>query len=148
MMARAAGKRRTGAAAVETAFVLIPIFMFFGGVFEYGRFLMDRQVVNNAAREGCRFALANNTDTQIATEVTNVVNQNMAGRLGDFSSFSVSLSGTHNGVNTPVNNLMPGDMITVQVTSTFHFMDVIPILPMPTAVPMNTACTMIVEGGT
>ena len=44
--------------------------MFIMGVFEYGRLLMDWNVLNNAAREGCRYALANNTSTTISTDVT------------------------------------------------------------------------------
>ena len=31
-------------------------------VFEYSRLLMDWNLLNNAAREGCRYALANNTE--------------------------------------------------------------------------------------
>ena len=43
--------------------------MFIFGVFEYGRLLMDWNVLNNAAREGCRYALVNNTSTTISTDV-------------------------------------------------------------------------------
>ena len=39
------------------------------GVFEYGRLFMDWNLLNNAAREGCRYALANNTSTTISTDV-------------------------------------------------------------------------------
>ena len=41
--------------------------MFVLGVFEYSRLLMDWNLLNNAAREGCRYALANNTSTTINT---------------------------------------------------------------------------------
>ena len=63
------GNRRWGAMAIETALVMIPTVMFLFGVFEYGRLLMDWNVLNNAAREGCRFALANNTDATLAADV-------------------------------------------------------------------------------
>jgi Flp pilus assembly protein TadG len=150
-------KRRTAAAAVETAFILIPIMMFFGGVFEYGRFLMTRQLVNNATREACRWALANTgsagTNSVIQTTVYNTVSQYMAGRqTKDFASWgtsNVTCTGMQNGTSVAdVTTLYPGDFITVSVTATYKFMDVIPILPMPQQVPMNSACTMIVEGGT
>ena len=52
--------------------------MFIIGVFEYGRLLMDWNVLNNAAREGCRYALANNTSTTISTDVTTLVTTYMA----------------------------------------------------------------------
>ena len=48
------GRRQRGAVAVETAMVIIPLLMFMFGVFEYGRLLMTWNVLNNAAREGCR----------------------------------------------------------------------------------------------
>ena len=63
------GPRRSGAETVETAMVMIWLVMFVFGVFEYGRLLMDWNMLNNAAREGCRYALANNTSTTISTEV-------------------------------------------------------------------------------
>ena len=55
------GESTRGAAAVETAMVMIRMLMFVFGIFEYGRLLMDWNLLNNAAREGCRYALANNT---------------------------------------------------------------------------------------
>ena len=50
---------RSGAAAVEAAFILIPVMLIVFGIFQYGRLLMDWNVLNNAAREGCRYALVN-----------------------------------------------------------------------------------------
>src|SRR5438445_13167700 len=108
--------RRWGATAVETALVMIPLIMFVFGVFEYGRLLMDWNVLNNAAREGCRYALVNNTATTISADVKSVVTARMSGRDGSFTSFTVTVSGTHLGVATPVNNLVPGDFITVTVS--------------------------------
>jgi Flp pilus assembly protein TadG len=51
--------KRPGAAAVETAFVLIAFFLFVFAVFEYGRLVMVRHIVDNAAREGARLAVVN-----------------------------------------------------------------------------------------
>ena len=59
--------RRWGATAVETALVMIPLIMFVFGVFEYGRFLMVRQMVDNAAREGARQAVIGTSTLDIAT---------------------------------------------------------------------------------
>lgn len=47
--------RRKGAVAVETAFMLIFVFLpIVLGIVEFGRAVMVRQVISNAAREGCR----------------------------------------------------------------------------------------------
>ncbi len=142
------GNRRRGATAVETAMVLIPLLMFLFGIFEYGRLLMDWNLLNNAAREGCRYALANNTNVAITSNVQSVVASYMAGRDAGFSTFTVTVSGTHLGTSTPVNNLAPGDMITVSVTGSYRFMNIIPLVSMPSLFSLNSSVTMICEGGT
>jgi Flp pilus assembly protein TadG len=141
--------RRWGAAAVETALVMLPMIMFLTGVFEYGRLLMVWNVVNNAAREGCRYALANNTTSTIVTDVQNVVTTRMAGQTAAFNSgtFSVTVSGTHLGTSTTVTNLLPGDLVTVSISGNFKFMNIIPVVPMP-SLTIKSAVTMLCEGGT
>jgi Flp pilus assembly protein TadG len=47
---------RTGVAAVETAFILIPLFTLLACTWEAGRLLEAQQVLVNAAREGARAA--------------------------------------------------------------------------------------------
>jgi Flp pilus assembly protein TadG len=143
--------RRFGATAVETALVMLPFFMFVFGVLEYGRMLMAWNVLNNAAREGCRFALVNNTDTTLSTDVTTQVTNRMAGlNTTAFSSFTVTVSGTHAGVTytgNAVNNLVAGDLITVTVTGTYQFMNIIPLVTMP-KLTITSAPTMVCEGAT
>ena len=142
-------KRRRGATAVETSLVLIPMLMLLFGVFEYGRFLMDRNVLDNAAREGCRYALANNnTDPNVVTSVQNIVNTVMGGRQNAFSGFTVTVSGTHNGAATPVGQLAPGDQITVQVSGTYHLLNIVPLVSLQPSFTMASSVTMICEGGT
>ncbi len=146
--AQACGNRRRGATAVETAVVLIPLLMFLFGIFEYGRFLMDWNLLDNATREGCRYALANNTNTSINANVQAVVTSYMAGRDASFSNFTVTVSGTHSGVSTAVNSLAPGDPITVTVSGQYRFMNIIPVISMPSFVSLSSSSTMICEGGT
>lgn len=142
------GARRSAAAAVETAVVLIPFMMFALGIMEYGRLLMVINVVNDAAREGCRYALVNNTSSTISTSVTTQVTNRMCGlNTTAFSSFSVSVSGTHNGVSTAVNNLVAGDLITVTVSGQYKFMNIIPFITMP-SFTITSAPTMVCEGAT
>jgi Flp pilus assembly protein TadG len=138
------GGQRWGAAAVETAFVMIPVCLFMFGTFQYGRLLMDWNVLNNAAREGCRWALVNNTDPTIATDVQTLVTSKMGGELASFSNFTVSVSGTHGGVSTPVNNLVAGDLITVTASGKYIFIN-LPFIPTP-SLTITSAVTMVCEG--
>ena len=142
------GRRRSGATAVETALVLVPMMMVFFGIFEYGRLLMTWNLLNNAAREGCRYALVNNTSTTINTDVQNLVTSYMAGQTSSLNNFTVTVSGTHQGVSTPVNNLVAGDMITVTVTGQYQFMNVIPRITLPNNLTLTSSVTMICEGVT
>jgi Flp pilus assembly protein TadG len=142
------GNGRSGAMALETALVMIPTVMFLFGVFEYGRLLMDWNVLNNAAREGCRFALTNNTDTTLATDVQNLVTSKMGQEISSFSSFTVTVSGVHGGVTytgNNVNNLTAGDFITVTVSGKYKFMNIFPFVSMPN-LTINSAVTMVCEG--
>ena len=150
IIGKSCGDRRRGATAVETALVLMPLLMFLFGIFEYGRLLMDWNLLDNAAREGCRYALANNQDTTLSTDVTSIVTNYMAGRNTSFSGFTVSVSGTHQGTvytGNAVNVLAPGDVITVTVSGNYQFMNIIPLLSLPNAFSVSSAVTMICEGG-
>ena len=141
--------RRWGAVVVETSVIIGLVAMIVFGVFEYSRLLMDWNLLNNAAREGCRYALANNTSTTVSTtDVPNIVTTYMAGQNKDFSNFTVTVTGTHLGVSTPVNNLVPGDAITVTVTGTYKFMNIIPYIHMPSSFVITSGVTMLCEGGT
>jgi Flp pilus assembly protein TadG len=140
--------RRRGAVAVETALVMIAMTSLVFGIFEYSRLLMDWDLLNNAAREGCRYAIANNTNSSISANVQSTVTSFMGGRTASFSSFTVSVSGTHQGVSTAVNNLAPGDLITVTVSGNYQFLNIIPLIHMPTTFSISSAVTMICEGGT
>jgi Flp pilus assembly protein TadG len=139
--------RRLGATAVETAMVMVPMIVFLTGVFEYGRFLMDRNVLNNAAREGCRYALANNTALTINSDVSGVVTSYLGREVNSYSNLSITVTGTHAGASTAVNNLVAGDYITVTVSGTYQFMNIIPLVPMPT-LTVTSAVTMTCEGAT
>jgi Flp pilus assembly protein TadG len=134
---------RAGAATLEMAMVMLPVILLFCGVFQYGRLLMTWNVLNNGAREGCRYALVNNTKTTIATDVDSVVRTTMGNQVSYFNNFSVTVTGTHLGVTTPVNNLVAGDFITVTVQGDYQFIN----LPIPTpTMTMKSAVTMVCEG--
>ena len=60
--------RRNGATLVETAVVISIALLFMFAIFEYGRYVMFRQIIENAAREGVRQAVVN-TSSQTAADV-------------------------------------------------------------------------------
>jgi len=140
--------RRRGAVPVEAALVLVTLMMFLFGTFEYGRLLLDWSLLNNAAREGCRYALANNTSSTINSTVSGIVTTMMAGRTSSFSNFTVTVTGTHQGVATAVNNLTAGDLVTVTVSGKYSFMNIVPVVHMPSSYSITSAVVMVCEGGT
>ncbi len=140
-------RRRRGATVLEAALILIWLVVFMSASFEYSRLLFNWSLLNNAAREGCRYALTHNTSTTINSDVQGVVTSFMAGQTGNFSSFTVTVSGTHQGVSTPVNNLSPGDLIAVTVSGKYNYMNIIPLVPRPPALTITSTFQMVCEGG-
>jgi len=76
LRSRANGDRR-GATVVETAFVLLIAITLTLAIYDYARYFMLSQLVNNAAREGARQAVAN-TNSQNTAMIQNTVVQYMA----------------------------------------------------------------------
>jgi Flp pilus assembly protein TadG len=139
--------RRRGAVAVETSMVLIFMLSFVFGIFEFSRLFMNWNLLNNAAREGCRYAVVNNTSPTIGTEVLTTATKFMAGQTGSFTNFTVTVTGAHQGVTTAVNNLAPGDMITVTASGTYKWMNIVPLAKLPTSFSITSAVIMGCEGG-
>jgi Flp pilus assembly protein TadG len=69
--------RRRGATALEMAFVLSVTLIITFAIYDYCRYFMLSQLVNNAAREGARQAVAT-TNTQNTAAIQNTVVQYMA----------------------------------------------------------------------
>ena len=90
---------RRAATVVETAFVLlIAVTMTFAS-YDYGRYFMLSQLVNNAAREGARLAAAN-TNTQNTAMIQNTVVQYLANQ---------------NFTDTAGNAFNASDVVVIQV---------------------------------
>jgi Flp pilus assembly protein TadG len=154
--------RRPGMTLVETVIVIMIVVMIIFGIFEYCRYLMVRNLMDNAARTGLRYAIVNNTSTTVAADTSTVVTggtltsgtvvpDRMAGQeTTAFKSgtFTVTVSGVHNGTTYTGNNvnaLVAGDMMTVTVTGTFNFMNIMPIINLGT-MTMTSSPTMVCEG--
>jgi Flp pilus assembly protein TadG len=117
------GRARAGTTIVEFAIVISACLMFLLGIFEYGRFIMIRQVLDNAAREGVRQAISG-TATLTTSDIQATVTNFLAGQPVSNLNIQVYLSdSTGNNVGS-WNNATFGQPIAVQVTGTYA-----PILP-------------------
>lgn len=121
---------RRGATAVETAFVMLIAVTLTFAIYEYGRYFMLSQLVNNAAREGARQAVANtntqNTAMIQATVVNYLANQNYTDSSGNAFSASdvvvVQVNPATGQPTTPDSNWYDtpfGGSIMVQVNAKF-----------------------------
>ena len=101
-------------------------------VFDYGRLLMTRHVVDNAAREGARLAVTgtNNLTTQ---DVLDRVQNCLAGRGLGGLSVQVYKADPVSGANVgPWNDAGLGECIAVSISGNYQ-----PVLPNLTLLPAN-----------
>lgn len=144
--------RRRGAVLVESAVVLPVVIIFLFGIFEYGRYLMTMQLLSNAAREACRYAVAHTQPVIIGgvtygnatSDVTSKFTSMMGGTSISGQSVSVYLSdslGTNLGTWT---NAQPGDAICVRVTGTYQVATPT-LLFMSSSIPVDIKAVMRTE---
>jgi Flp pilus assembly protein TadG len=82
--------RRSGSTLVQVAIVLPIALLLTFAIYEYSRYFMLSQLVNNAAREGARQAVAN-TNTQNTAMIQNTVITYLAGQnLQDSAGKAIS----------------------------------------------------------
>lgn len=79
---------RRGTTMIETAMVLPLFILFIFGIFEYGRYMFVRHIMDNAAREGARYAVVNTNNLTAAQVITYTTNQ-MAAQAQQFTSPAV-----------------------------------------------------------
>ena len=60
-------RRRIGSTIVQAAIVLPVMLLFLFGILEYSRYVMLLQVMTNAAREGCRYAVMHTDPVTISS---------------------------------------------------------------------------------
>src|SRR5262249_25661101 len=104
----------------------VALFLLFS-VYEYGRYVMMKQLMENAAREGARFAAAHTADMTTA-EVQNQVATYMCGLDGQLSGHSVSVTGlalrdgpvyTAGTTFSDWTQASPTDGVVVTITGTY-----------------------------
>jgi Flp pilus assembly protein TadG len=110
---------RSGATTVETAVVISIALLFMFAIFEYGRYVMFRQIVENAAREGARQAVVN-TSSQTTADIQATVTHYLAGQQLANLTIDVYKADINTGANLgPWTGAAFGEGIAVEVTGDY-----------------------------
>src|SRR5262245_21699770 len=110
---------RSGATLVETAVVVSIALIFMFAIFEYGRYVMFRQIVENAAREGVRQAVVN-TSSQTTTDIEATVTRFLAGQQLSNLSIQVYKADINTGANLgPWTSAAFGEGVAVEVSGEY-----------------------------
>ena len=102
-------RNRRGAAAVEFAVVAPVFFLLIFGMIEYGRLVMVQQVLTNAAREGARVGVLDNSTT---AEVNSAVNSYLTSSKINSATITVNPN--------PPSSATYGNPVTVTVSVPFN----------------------------
>jgi Flp pilus assembly protein TadG len=130
-----------GAAIVETALILSIALVFLFGVFEFGRVLMMRQLLDNAAREGARLAVVG-TDRLTTQDIRDCVTRRMAGQTLSNMSIQVYKADLTTGSSIGSwTDAALGDGIAVTISGIYQ-----PLIPVKFAVPMMSTPITLLTG--
>ena len=137
-------KLRHGAVLVEAALVLPICFALILGLFEFGRFVMIRHLIDNAAREGARTAVVS-TNTLTTQDIRNCVTNRMAGQTLQGMTIQVYKADPTTGANIGEwTDAGLGECIAVEISGNF-----IPIVPtislVPCPLPLTAKAVMYSE---
>jgi Flp pilus assembly protein TadG len=135
------GLRRRGVTAVETAIVIGVCLLLLLAIFEYGRFIMIKQLVENAAREGARRATVS-TASATTQDIQNTVTHYLVGQPVQNLNIQVYKADPTSGANLGSwTSAQFGDGIAVQVTGGYQ-----PMLPtfgfLPSTVSIQATALM------
>jgi Flp pilus assembly protein TadG len=137
---RTSANRRRGVTLVETAIVLNLFLLMMFAIMEYGRFVMQGQLLINAAREGARYATVN-TSTVTTAQVKSYVTSYLAGQLPASLTINVYQADPTTGANVGSwTNASAGTPIAVEITGTYR-----PMLPITSILP-RVAVGMALSG--
>lgn len=126
-------KDARGATLVEFALASILFFTITFGTIEFGRMILDYNIVSNAAREGVRYAIVRGSASG-RTATADEVKQYVVGR-------SVGLLSTSNVTVTWPTNKAVGSVVRVQVQ--YSFTPIVTLLPQ-TAVNLSSTTQAII----
>ena len=118
--------------------------VFLLGLYDFGRVIMMRQVVNNAAREGCRYAVVSTT-TATTSQVQSYVTNYLCGQQIKSLAINVYQADPTTGANLGAwTNAGLSNSIGVQITGTISTMT--PTFSrLASSVPVQATCIMSSE---
>jgi Flp pilus assembly protein TadG len=144
--------RRNAATIVEVTVMVAMLLMLLFGIIEYGRFLMARQVLESAAREGARYAVVHTYDKTTA-DVQNVTFDSLAGQQKQLEGFSktsniqvyragtdgnpVNSGNSWNHANNNWKDAVFAEPIAVRITGNYR-----PLLPSFLLIAVNSSGTI------
>jgi hypothetical protein len=156
--AEASRRHPRGQAMTEFALILFPFLLLLYGIIEFGRYVYTVEIMNNAAREGARFAIVHGAislschqgpmedptaDCDPTGNLTkDVVRKSALGVVGPITFPPQACSGLHPNTNPcwPVFNNR-GDTVTIVAQTTFSTL--IPIIPL--AITVEGSSTLVVN---
>ena len=129
-----ASRRRRGQALVEFALVAPLFFLLLFGIIEAGRFIFYYETLNNATREGARYAIVNGANTigcptgppAPGTNGCDVAGDDVRDRVRD-AALGIVSSITVTPQWFPDN----GRGSTVTVSASFTYNSLVPLVPLP-----------------
>jgi Flp pilus assembly protein TadG len=132
--------RSRGQALVEFAFVAPLFFLLLFAIVDFGRYVYYVQILNNAAREGARYAIVHGSRSfnptgppsadPTGTAVAAVVRNYAIGVIGSGPSFAIV--STWNKATGALDGTGTNDREQrVKVAVTYEFHSLIPIVPIP-----------------
>jgi Flp pilus assembly protein TadG len=153
LLAKRSVRKRSGATVVEFAAVAIIFCFFLFGILEYSLFLYTYDVMQNAAREGTRYAVVNGEDGNLVADTQAYVQTLMMGLDKSNTNYSCNVylsdvNGNNINSSNPVANATTaqfGQPICVQISLTYK--PITPALFLPaSSFTMQTMCYMSSEG--
>ena len=141
-----------GQALVEFAFVAPIFFLILFGIIDFGRYVYYVQILNNAAREGARYAIVHGSNSFQPSGPTAGRSDDRGGSFGTTRSASsaVGRSSIHPtgsirwGHRTPRIRRATIAGSKVHVTVTYDFHSLIPIVPIP-PITINGESTLVIN---
>lgn len=135
--ARRDASKRRGTAAVEFAVILPFVMVLFLGIIEFGRVLMVQQILTNAAREGCRFAVLPGGTISSSRDVVTAYLSN--------ANITLSSPSTQVTVSPDPTTAAKGSSITVNVTVPFSSVSWLPGTIFMTGKQLSASVVMRME---
>jgi Flp pilus assembly protein TadG len=144
MFNRKQRRSRRGVASVEAAVVLPVAFLFMFGVFDFGRAIATKQLLDNATRSAARQAVVG-TDTLSTSDIQAIVTNGMGALALQGMNVQVYQADPTTGANIgPWTKAENGQCIAVQVTGNY-----VPMVPnfsmLPKPLAMNSKALMDCE---